>query len=324
MRPKLNNNSYEITYELLIGIIILIPLLIAMYNSGVSIIGVLVLDIIVYATTRIINIRKLETKWELKPTFNEKYYREIPNIKPAILRYFIYGEEPNDNSDFRATILDLINREYISIYKNNENYIIERTDKEEKELCRYERKLLDIIFKKIARKDTVSLEELKELIKQDSISGYRLQEWKASLKVETYRKGSKDYTFINKNKEKHNKKVLKLIIGLICLEFILLIISFNYEINSIFLILHSIILSSLFSVRGIEVVSFTQETVDDIEKAKALKRYIDDYSLMDEHDIDKIGIWKEYLVYACALDSSDKVDELFDKILGKDLYKIGK
>lgn len=52
----------------------------------------------------------IEQRISTKPTFNEQYYRDIPNLKPAIAKYYIAKDQYGDIYDFYATILDLINR----------------------------------------------------------------------------------------------------------------------------------------------------------------------------------------------------------------------
>ncbi len=58
-----------------------------------------------------------------------------------------------------------------------------------------------------------------------------------------------------------------------------------------------------------------------MKKAIALKKFIKDYSLLSEEEVEGVKIWDGYLVYACALDGSNEIDKLFNKIFGKEIYK---
>lgn len=52
---------------------------------------------------------------------------------------------------------------------------------------------------------------------------------------------------------------------------------------------------------------YTQEGVDEQDKWKAFKKYMEDFSLLKEKDVPDIAIWEKYLVYATAFGISEKV-----------------
>ena len=51
----------------------------------------------------------------------------------------------------------------------------------------------------------------------------------------------------------------------------------------------------------------TQKGVDSKEKWKGLKKYMEDFSLLNEKEIPAIEVWEHYLVYATAFGIADKV-----------------
>lgn len=51
-----------------------------------------------------------------------------------------------------------------------------------------------------------------------------------------------------------------------------------------------------------------------MKRPKALSRYIKDYSMINEKDINDIVIWEGYLVYSVILDTPDKIKKYFDDI----------
>lgn len=68
---------------------------------------------------------------------------------------------------------------------------------------------------------------------------------------------------------------------------------------------------------------------DEIYKWIALKRYLEDYSLLSEQDTNAILIWEEYLVYAIALGVNKKIlkkyvslndMELLNEVFAKKIY----
>ena len=52
---------------------------------------------------------------------------------------------------------------------------------------------------------------------------------------------------------------------------------------------------------------YTQEGVDEQDKWKAFKKYMEDFSLLKEKDVPDLAIWEKYLVYATAFGISEKV-----------------
>ena len=54
---------------------------------------------------------------------------------------------------------------------------------------------------------------------------------------------------------------------------------------------------------------FTQKGIDEREKWKAFKKYMEDFSLLKEKDIPDLVVWEKYLVYATAFNISAEVLE---------------
>ncbi|MBQ7881908.1 MAG: DUF2207 domain-containing protein, partial [Treponema sp.] len=52
---------------------------------------------------------------------------------------------------------------------------------------------------------------------------------------------------------------------------------------------------------------YTQKGVNEIEEWKALKKYMEDFSLLDEKEVPDIVIWEKFLVYATAFGIAEKV-----------------
>ena len=60
---------------------------------------------------------------------------------------------------------------------------------------------------------------------------------------------------------------------------------------------------------------FTSTGIIEYNKAKGLKSYIEDYSLMKQRDIDSVIIWDEYLAYAVAFGIPNKITDKFNEKL---------
>ena len=52
---------------------------------------------------------------------------------------------------------------------------------------------------------------------------------------------------------------------------------------------------------------FTQEGIDEIAKWKGLKKYMEEFSLLDKREVPEIAIWERFLVFATAFGIADKV-----------------
>ena len=53
--------------------------------------------------------------------------------------------------------------------------------------------------------------------------------------------------------------------------------------------------------------NLTQKGIDEREKWKGLKKYMEDFSLLNEKEIPALEVWEEYLVYATVFGIADKV-----------------
>ena len=63
-------------------------------------------------------------------------------------------------------------------------------------------------------------------------------------------------------------------------------------------------------VTGIAIAKidiFTQEGIDEIAKWKGLKKYMEEFSLLDKREVPEIAIWEKFLVFATAFGIADKV-----------------
>ena len=52
---------------------------------------------------------------------------------------------------------------------------------------------------------------------------------------------------------------------------------------------------------------FTQKGIDEREKWKAFKKYMEDFSLLKDKEVPALALWEKYLVFATAFGISDKV-----------------
>lgn len=63
----------------------------------------------------------------------------------------------------------------------------------------------------------------------------------------------------------------------------------------------------VFAILAIKTNVLTQTGIDENAKWKGLKKYMEDFSMLDKREIPEIVIWEKFLVYATVLGIADKV-----------------
>lgn len=120
---------------------------------------------------------------------------------------------------------------------------------------------------------------------------------------------------IDKDKKKQYDSITKSIEGNICTG-MFLFMAFVYFVPRFYDIIfyYTIVMYLMLVFNGImlsktakSVNAYTQEGIDEGTKWKALKKYLEEFSLIDERNVPEIEIWEKYLVYATAFGIADKV-----------------
>ena len=74
-------------------------------------------------------------------------------------------------------------------------------------------------------------------------------------------------------------------------------------ISGIFIIIDIILLVLIYKKENI----FTQKAVNESEKWKALKKFMEDFSMLDKREVPEVVLWEKYLVFATVFGVADKV-----------------
>lgn len=274
------------------------------------------------------NMKRLKNLKKFIPTEDILYFREMPreNSTPAEAIYMykkIKSElQSNDlGKVFSATLLDLklkkiIDFQVLKDQKAKEVITIKILDKaasgnlENKE----EKAILDFLLGAftVNNKEEITVKELQAYIKNHSSKILALQ---SDIKEGT-KAGLRKNNLMDKAEEEKYQKVTGALIGYIVAlvftitgGFILLGILENIYllIGVIPFILLSIINLILKSVELSRINVFTQEGVNESEKWKGLKKYMEEFSMLDKREVPEIEIWEKFLVYATAFGIADKV-----------------
>ncbi len=226
--------------------------------------------------------------------FDKGYIRDLPkHCNPAIAS-LIYDLKIDVYKDYTATILYLCIKKYLNLVKDGDTYKVELVQQQDySSLGRCEKYVLDIVENKIKfdenqfKKEIIEEAQEKELIT-----------------------------------DKKYSKIPKIILILILIITFLII---AYNINKIvFIALFSILgaiayaLYLIIKMKNQDQITFDFVSTEYIRTKNGknmalllngLKRYIKEYTLIKEKEIDYIKILENYIPYALALNEADAVEK---------------
>ena len=268
------------------------------------VVGVIIVALLIMQTVKYIKTLK-ETK-KLVPTEEYEYFREKPDksTTPADA-LFLYNKGANIayssfGKVFSATLLNLSLKKYFKISmkenkRGKEEATIKKTNRNLEDLDYEEKRIALFVTKAMRGQNEVTIKELQKYISSHG-------ELASSLIENT----GKDVKNKSKNEEKYDvekarKKMHYTIITTIYFMFALfLIIVFPI---SIMLIVNAILAICINN----KISRLTQKGIDEREKWVGLKKYMEDFSLLNEKEIPALELWEEYLVYATVFGIADKV-----------------
>ena len=279
---------------------------------------------------------KAKTITPYKKTINVEYFREIPrnNSTPAqsvmILKKSLnFFTSLEIGQIFSATLLDL------SLKKCLE-FEVSPTDKKDikiKILKRYEDNLetsekliLDFIINVAKEQDVVTVKELRKYMKKAPTKISKLKEniEKSSANEITNLKLYDEQRA--KEKLEYETKSIAFIVfiliavGMGSLWFLSYVLSPKIILYGLLAIATTGTINLIFAGKVAKKLQpFTDEGINESEQWKGLKKFMENFSMLDKREIPELALWEHYLVYATAFGIADKVIKQL-KIVYKDLY----
>lgn len=268
--------------------------------------------IIVYIKKIIKYSKKLKELKKYEPTTKLEYYRDLPdeNSTPGeamkILDINISSFTPtNFGKVFSATMLDLVLKGYLEIkQEKNEKgkdviniYILKQVSDG---LKPSEARIMKFVIDAAKGKEVITLKELEKYIENHA------------SKTESLLKGTysavndqliKEQIIDSEIQEEYKKykdiqtSYIVAIIFLFCFTFIAFIVPL------IIFAIDAIMCGKIAKKLNV----LTQKGVDLQEQWKGLKKYMEDFSMLDKREVPELVIWEKYLVYATAFGIADKV-----------------
>ena len=297
--------------------IIEIILAILLFLANIAIIVFYIIKIVKYAIA-------LSDVKVLKPETKIEYFRDFPDKEAtpgdaAFLYYFDKKDKFKDNISkiVSATMLDLALKKIISFEEDEKdkirikiNYPIEKSELKSDELSVY--KILLDTRKYIAKKNkqdenetTITMKDIEKYAKNNdrtflsNIEGIESNVGDRQANKENYDKKSE------KISEKWRSKKISYYTAafvFVCLLGLMILLP------ALFLgIIFNIVCGILCGKLQNKTRTLTQKGENEKEEWEALKRYMENFSLLDEREVPELVLWEKYLVYATAFGIADKV-----------------
>ena len=243
---------------------------------------------------------------ELKPQFNDEYWRDIPveGEHPAVIGRLCRFDEAK-SSDFTVTIMHLANEGAISINKGEyqrkkkivQDYYLTRVDSyvPQNEI---DRKALSILFDDIAGgENTLWLTSIKKYAKDNSSTfAESMETWQGLVSAQTIQ--GEYFESYSKSKK---FKTLGIGVALITL---CLCIAVVFENPIVFV--PGLIAGVVVAVLAYFMERRTQKGADAYARCKALEKWLTEFSSLGERPVLDVKVWGKFMVYAYLFGVADK------------------
>lgn len=268
------------------------------------------------------NKQFLEKNPNILPEQQLEYYRELPDKEETPLEaVFIlktgYKQSCLPNV-FSATILNFALKGYIRIEQEGKTIKILLNKIKTDELTRDEKKVLEIL-RAASNNNELTMAELEKYIKNYPSKLMNLNStFEKVSKTQASEKGKFDTNRFNKQIVYAEKNVGYIFLLIIIITASIFTIGYAYKNVQSMLIICTIISLAFFIVvtiinliLNIKITTsfngFTQKGINEQEQWKAFKKYMEDFSYLNEKEVPELVLWEKYLVFATAFGIADKV-----------------
>ena len=246
------------------------------------------------------------------------YRRDLPsNLTPAHVKVLL--EDGNiDSYTLASTILDLADKNYLKIESHNKedlftkNITLSLTDKPQDNLFTYEKYLINWFFDK----PQITSEDLKKRLnnpKENPAEKFSIFEGLIllSFPLDNYYKPYK-----GKNK--------KSLYSLFIILYFLLLFFFSHSNSYLIYIIATFIMSYGLSFILITNITYTlnNKGTELKDEYLDLKKYLEDFSLIDKKTSEMISLWDFYLSYSVALGIKGIASREIKNFFGNEIYNL--
>ena len=278
----------------------------------IGIINVIAIIVSIFMIKSILKtIEKIKTSHKLTPSQEMKYFREMPreDATPAEAISILQKQIGGLNSSvylgkiFSATLLDLCVKKIIDFEENNKIITIKILQEHPMELeNNKDEKVIFEFLKKACQNGKITTKELEKYIQKKADKVLALgtnidQKTKQAL----YEKKLVDQEGKKQKTELLAYTILLAVGAPLLVVGLILMIGFSSQLFGVLVLLIAMMVQFIaFCILSAKTNVLTQKGIDENEKWKGLKKYMQDFSMLHEKEVPQIVIWERFLVYATA------------------------
>ena len=266
---------------------------------------------------------KFKGKSKYKPTQELEYYRDLPreNATPAQSLY-VYFETKSGIADndigraVSATLLNLNLKKHLEFQvekeKNKEKITMKILNTDTKDLSADEKVVFEFLQKACKDNNEITVKEFEKYIKRTSTTD--ILALKTNINGQTKRELIKQQIYDAEQEKVYKDQSSQTTIYALIIFFAIFAIAFTSEFLNVFgyigifgLIVCQVIAIVINSRTLKKINVYTQKGIDEKEMWRGLKKYMEDFSMLDKREVPEIAIWEHFLVFATAFGIADKV-----------------
>lgn len=266
---------------------------------------------------------KFKGKTKYKPTQELEYYRDLPreNATPAQSLY-VYFETKSGIADndigkvVSATLLNLNLKKHLEFQvekeKNKEKITMKILNADTKDLSADEKVVFEFLQKACKDNNEITVKEFEKYIKRTSTTD--ILALKTNINGQTKRELIKQQIYDAEQEKVYKDQSSQTTIYALIIFFAIFAIAFTSEFLNVFgyigifgLIVCQVIAIVINSRTLKKINVYTQKGIDEREMWRGLKKYMEDFSMLDKREVPEIAIWEHFLVFATAFGIADKV-----------------
>ena len=268
-------------------------------------------------------LKKAKSLKKIEPTQEIMYFREMPreDATPAEALYLLKKQTmPFISTEigkiFSATLLDLslkkcISFEVVKNEKGKEEIYLDLKEGTTVTLTKEEGVILKFLIEAFDGKDKITVKELERYIQKSQTKVVKLKDdidkWVPNRLQELELQDKKEKEEYAKYNSQFGGNVVGLIFSIMIGAITAMELTPLVLIGVIPLIILEIIHLGVISHVQSKINVFTQKGVDEIEKWKGLKKYMEEFSMLDKKELPEIVLWERFLVYATVFGIAQKV-----------------
>lgn len=240
-----------------------------------------------------------------------EYFRELPDdYSPALAGMLVSGKIYPGTRELFASLLELVRKDCLRLEEENGQTIFYLEEESKAVLSSEEKFLLNWYIRDLGDGEKVVLEELKKISKNKSQArrfNENFERWKTMVYSD----------MLSKNLKMDKPSIYMILLGVLsggAYIFLGLILEIVFKISllKIFAIMGGVF---IFLTLSIKRPSLEKEMA--ISRWSAFRKFLIDYSNLEDAQLNSLELWEHYFVYAVAMGVSERVAKIYESLLAK-------